>query len=83
MADRTPVTLNRQYAPAPSVERGKSCHIGGDPKNKQRIVYTSGQLVLLRNVAVCVFGKTKNSQSRTLLTCLSMENTNTQLYAPE
>jgi len=64
MADRTPVTLNRQYAPAPSVERGKSCHIGGDPKNKQRIVYTSGQLVLLRNVAnpvdVFIYGEHKH-----------------------
>jgi len=51
MADKVVrVTLNKQYAPAPTVERGKSCHIGGDPKNGSRIVYTSGQLVLLRSV---------------------------------
>jgi WD40 repeat protein len=44
-------SLNQQYSPAPTVERGKSCHIGGDPKNGTRIVYTSGQIVALRNVA--------------------------------
>jgi len=52
MADKQgKATLNKQYAPAPTTERGKSCHIGGDPKSQSRIVYTSGQLVLLRNVA--------------------------------
>jgi len=42
--------LLNEYAPIPNLERGKSYHLGADTKDSNRVVYTSGQLVVLRNI---------------------------------
>eukprot|EP01126_Amoeba_proteus_P026130 TRINITY_DN2590_c0_g2_i16.p1 TRINITY_DN2590_c0_g2~~TRINITY_DN2590_c0_g2_i16.p1 ORF type:complete len:593 (-),score=124.14 TRINITY_DN2590_c0_g2_i16:125-1903(-) len=44
------LTLDKQYAPIPKPERGRSYHLGGDPKERRRIIYTSGQLVIMRSL---------------------------------
>jgi len=46
------VTLKDIYAPSIVTERGKPVHIGGDPKDKKRIVYCAGKGVFLRETAV-------------------------------
>eukprot|EP01129_Flabellula_baltica_P001612 TRINITY_DN1155_c0_g1_i1.p1 TRINITY_DN1155_c0_g1~~TRINITY_DN1155_c0_g1_i1.p1 ORF type:complete len:600 (-),score=158.67 TRINITY_DN1155_c0_g1_i1:33-1832(-) len=43
-------TIKQVYPPCPKTERGKPTHIGGDPKNKNDIVYCCGQVVVVRNV---------------------------------
>jgi WD40 repeat protein len=38
------------YPPAPITERGKPASIGGDPKNKKKIIYTVGRAVVIRDL---------------------------------
>jgi len=45
------VTLKDIYAPSVPTERGKPVHIGGDPKDKKRIVYCAGKGVFIRETA--------------------------------
>jgi WD40 repeat protein len=42
--------LKHIYPPAPATERGKPTNIGGDPKNKKRIIYTVGRTVVIRDL---------------------------------
>eukprot|EP01120_Amphizonella_sp_Union-15-10_P001857 TRINITY_DN11_c0_g1_i1.p1 TRINITY_DN11_c0_g1~~TRINITY_DN11_c0_g1_i1.p1 ORF type:complete len:597 (-),score=132.66 TRINITY_DN11_c0_g1_i1:100-1890(-) len=43
-------TLHKLFAPTPSTTRGKPVLVGGDPKNKDRILYTTGSSVVNRSL---------------------------------
>lgn len=46
------VVLKDVYAPSVVTERAKPTHIGGDPKDKKRIVYCAGKGVFIRETQV-------------------------------
>lgn len=46
------VVLKDIFAPSVPTERGKATHIGGDLKEKKRIVYCAGKGVFIRETAV-------------------------------
>ena len=66
------ISLNKQYTPCPKTERGRSYHMGGDPKEGRRIVYTSGQLVILRSIDVSSYYFTANSPSQEPIGCVCL-----------
>jgi WD40 repeat protein len=43
-------TLRKLFAPTPTTTRGKSVLLGGDPKNKDRILYATGSSIVNRSL---------------------------------